>query len=311
MSTKHLSQLPQLFRGPFLRKVAHGRYYKELVERLERCGLTGLLTRPMSEIFESVYEILLNDYRCEYVYKNTLTQNWFLSRHSLENSYITDEFRIGENRVDLAVFGNRSIAFEIKTEFDSTRRLRLQSTEYIKVFDEVYIVTSEILKPTIARWIPKTVGIMELRRSGRLTLIRESQSHGARTDLDVVFRCLRRAEMVSIVETITQSPINVPNSKIFTECKEKFRKLLPFEAHDHVLAQLRRRSYPSSSIALMAEVPVALKHAALTLRATKRETESLQKALSEPPKPQHKEKTLDDEHLLSIPERQEGGIVCA
>jgi hypothetical protein len=105
---------------------------------LEIAGLSDLLDLRLSDIFEAVYEILLQNYRCEYIFKNTLMQNWFLSRHSTDRSFITDEFRVGKSRVDLALFSKTSVAFEIKTEFDSPKRLPSQSNAYMKVFDLIY-----------------------------------------------------------------------------------------------------------------------------------------------------------------------------
>jgi hypothetical protein len=213
MSTKHLSQLPQLFRSPFLRKVALGHYYKELSERLEIAGLSQLLMLKLSDIFESVYEILLQNYRCEYVFKNTLMQNWFLSRHSTDHSFITDEFRVGKSRVDLALFSKTSFAFEIKTEFDSPTRLPSQSNAYMKVFDYIYIVTTSSMLPKLK--IPKSVGILQLEKSGSFKTVRDSESHANKTGLLMAFNCLWQSERLEIVETNSKPIKKLPNSEIY------------------------------------------------------------------------------------------------
>jgi hypothetical protein len=311
MNTKHLSQLPQLFRGPFLRKVAVGHYYKELSERLATAGLTDLLKLRLGDIFQSVYEVLLQQYRCEYVFKNALTQKWFLSRHSMESSFVTDEFRVGENRVDLAVFSKTSVAFEIKTEFDSAARLPSQSLAYMKVFDLVYIVTTSTMLPKLEDWIPKTVGVLELRDAGNFKTVRSSESHANQTDLTAAFNCLRQSERISIVEQISKRKVEVPNSRVYTECKRRFRSLLPFEAQDHVVQHIRKRPYSAASVTLMREAPEALKHAALTLRATNQEIKQIMEELKTIPqtKTQNK-KDKDDEHIFSVSEREARGTVC-
>lgn len=310
MNTQNLTQLPQLFRSPFLRKVALGRYYNELAERLEIAGLSSLMKLRLSDIFEAVYEVLLQSYRCEYVFKNTLMQNWFLSRHSPDRSFITDEFRVGESRVDLALFSKTSVAFEIKTEFDSATRLPSQSTAYMKVFDLVYIVTTELMLPKLNDWIPKTVGVLLLGNSGSFKTIRDSESHACRADLSMIFDCLRQPERLSIAEKISRPKIEVPNSEIYDECKRIFRRLLPFEAHAHVVQQIRNRAYPTASAELMAKVPNALKHAALTLRATNKEIKKINAELRMIPQQTNKQHIEHDEHIFPIPAREAERIAC-
>jgi hypothetical protein len=306
MNTKHLSQLPQLFRSPFLRKIALGNYYKELSERLEIAGLSDLLHLPLEDIFENVYGILLQYYRCEYVFKNALTQNWFLSRHSTERSFVTDEFRVGDSRVDLAVFSKTSVAFEIKTEFDSPARLASQSSAYMKVFDFVYVVTTESMLPKLNDSIPKSIGILLLGKSGGFRTERPSGSHANCTDLNLVFNCLRQSERLSIVGKISNSKIEVPNSKVYAECKRKFRSLLPFEAQFHLAEQIRQRVYPATTVSLMSEVPKSLKHVSLTLRATNQETKRISYELKAIPK-----HPKQNEHIFSISSRETERVACA
>ncbi|MGA2686321.1 MAG: sce7726 family protein [Verrucomicrobiota bacterium] len=309
MSTKHLSQLPQLFRSPFLRKVARGNYYNELVERLEFAGLSDFLKLRLSDIFEAVYEILLQSYRCEYVFKNTLMQNWFLSRHSTERSFITDEFRVGKCRVDLALFSKTSIAFEIKTEFDSPMRLPSQSTAYKRVFDLIYIVTTSAMLPKLK--IPKSVGVLQLEKSGSFKTVRDSESHANQTGLLIAFNCLWQSERVSIVELNSKPIKNLPNSEIYGECLRKFRRLLPFEVQRHVVQQIRNRTYPEAVTALMSNVPNSLKHAALTLRATNQETNRINAELKTVPRKPTTKQTDDDEYIFSIPTREAERDACA
>jgi hypothetical protein len=311
MSTKNLSQLPQLFRSPFLRKIAIGNYYGELVERLELAGLNDLLTLPLANIFEGVYETLLKNYRSEYIFKNALTQKWFLSRHSTERSYVTDEFRVGDSRVDLAVFSKTSVAFEIKTEFDSPARLPSQSSTYMKVFDLVYVVTTDAMLPKLNGSIPKSIGILLLGKAGGFKTERPSESHALHTDLNLVFDCLRQPERLSIAEKNSNSKIEVPNSQIYVECKRHFRKLLPFDAQSQVVEYIRQRPYPAATISLMEEVPKSLKHVALTLRATIQETKRISTELKMTPRRANSKHTKPNDDIFSISAGEARGVVCA
>jgi len=215
MSAKQLSQLPQLFRSPFLRKVALGNFYQELEERLTIAGLSDLMSLRLKDIFQSVYQILLQNYRCEYVFKNELIRNWLKSHHSLKKSYLTDEFRVGTCRVDLAVFSATSVAFEIKTEFDSALRLASQSSEYVKLFDLVYVVTTEDMLRKLNGSIAENVGILTLESCGGFKTRRDSRCHAGQTDIGAAFNCLRQGERLAVVEKSTGVKVMVPTSRAY------------------------------------------------------------------------------------------------
>jgi hypothetical protein len=293
--------LSQLFRSPFLRKVATNRYYQELAERLELAELQNLLEHNLSNIFDTIYDLLLKHYRCEYVFKNALTTRCMAE--ATGRMYITDEFRVGQSRVDLAVFGDTSIAYEIKTDLDSLTRLAFQTDEYAKVFDLVYVITTPTFRSRIAKSVPAGIGLMELDDSGEFHVIRQSQSHFNKIDLNVAFDCLRLREMVAISEDLSNKTVTVPRSLIYRTCKRQFRTLLPFEGHKFLLMHLRSRGYASSSESLMFDAPQSLKHAALMLRATKREVSELRYELCQTPRkpnvtiPTH-------EHILPTPQRK-------
>lgn len=284
MSPKKLAHLPQLFRGPFLRKIAGGTYYSELAERLSFVGLRDLLDCNLGDIFSEVYKILVTHYRTEYVYKNSLTTSW-LDTSISDKSFVTDEFKVGKSRVDLAIFSNSSTAYEIKSEFDSTLRLSTQTTEYTKVFDHVYVVGTHGMKSKIEQAISSDIGIILLQESGELQVVKESASHAKKISLGVTFDCLRQKEMLAIANKLSGEAISVPSSRVYTECKARFRQLLPFEAHHHAAEQFRNRQYSSASESLLKEVPPALKHAALTFRASNEEMHSLRQQLCIKPRP--------------------------
>ena len=95
--------------------------------------------------------------------------------------------------------------------------------------------------------------------------------------------------MTAIIEKLTKSKLDVPNSRIFTECKKRFRSLLPFEAHALVLDQISARQYSVDSAFLVRDAPLSLKHAALTLRASNQEIQSIRQQLKKVPKQSTKE----------------------
>jgi hypothetical protein len=311
MSHKQLAHLPQIFRSPFLRKVAVGNYYHELAERLEFAGLSHMLTRKLAAIFQNVYELLIESYRCEYVFKNELIKMWFKSKRSEESAYLTDEFRVGSCRVDLAVFSTSSIAFEIKTDFDSGARLESQSSEYIKVFDLVYVVTTEKMLTRLEASIPKNVGILTLDSSNGFRTERESERHAHQIDLLSAFNCLRQGERLEVITKVSGRKIEAPTSQLYTECRKAFKVLLPFEAHTYMNEQIRSRGHSSATAELLNVVPCSLTHAAFTVRASHREMRQIQSELKSSPTRKSRTKTRSDENILPIPQGETERTDCA
>ena len=74
------------------------------------------------DYFEWMYRCLVRGYRCEYVFKNEIVHH-LIQRYKSKTSVIFNEFRVGKSVADLAFFNGESTAFEIKTEFDTDKRL--------------------------------------------------------------------------------------------------------------------------------------------------------------------------------------------
>jgi hypothetical protein len=127
----------------------------------------------------------------------------------------------------------------------------------------------------------------------------------------MAFNCLRQGERVAIAEQISKSAKPVPNSKIYSECKRKFRNLIPFEAQTHIVQQIKSRTYSVPAVTLMREVPTALKHAALTLRATNQEIKRISEELKITPRKQSKQNKQDNEDIFSVPARETERVACA
>ncbi len=86
------------------------------------------------------YSIIENHYQNEYVYKNAFITDWLIKELGQSDTTIFNEFRVRNSVADLAMFNGTSKAFEIKTAFDSDKRLRGQINDYLKIFNEVYLI---------------------------------------------------------------------------------------------------------------------------------------------------------------------------
>ncbi len=94
------------------------------------------------DLLKRSYSLISKHYRCEYVYKNELIK-LLLREYGTKNSIYFSEFRVGNSIADMVMFNGESKAFEIKTEYDTPRRLDKQMDDYKRFFDKNYIVVPE------------------------------------------------------------------------------------------------------------------------------------------------------------------------
>lgn len=80
-----------------------------------------------------------------------------------ESSILVEEVGLcqGTAIADVAVFGNRFLGFEIKSDVDSLDRLRGQISIYGRVFDEVTIVAVARHVPAILELVPACWGVIQ------------------------------------------------------------------------------------------------------------------------------------------------------
>ncbi len=86
------------------------------------------------------YQTIEKDYPTEYVYKNAFLNEWLIKELGEINAKVYSEFRLGKTVADLVMFNGISKVFEIKTEFDTLKRLDNQIESYKKIFNEIYLI---------------------------------------------------------------------------------------------------------------------------------------------------------------------------
>lgn len=91
--------------------------------------------------------------------------DWLINNYS--GVIIGNEIMYGTSRkmVDLlAIFDNRTIAFEIKSSVDTLTRLPEQINEYKKVFDEINVVSATSHLTGIKRIISPSIGLFSIEQ---------------------------------------------------------------------------------------------------------------------------------------------------
>lgn len=261
-----MGSIAALFRSPFLERIAIGTHVDPILELADYFARFNPPSQnaKLADWFAFFYRLLFEHYRCEYVYKNTIATKIFLSRHSLQGSLMTDEIRTVRSRGDVAILNGTSTVYEIKSQYDSFERLNGQLGDYRKIFDRIYLVTTERKAASALELLEPTIGVIALRNDGALSAIRESQSNKHQADPAAVFDCMRQVEYCRAITQAFGYVPQAPNSQLYRYAKEMFCSLSPSAAHDLMVDQIKRRGKKRSFVELIEAAPTCLKHACLS-----------------------------------------------
>lgn len=115
--------------------------------------------------------------------------DWLYVKGLVSDAVVINEMVVSNwaRRADIAVANGRLYGFEIKSEFDSLKRLPGQIESFQKHFDKVTVVAASKFIPEIVKSYPSEVGVIEvfikgdnfeLRqiRSGRISEVRDFQA---------------------------------------------------------------------------------------------------------------------------------------
>lgn len=173
------------------------------------------------DLYEYIYSMLCNYYKCEYVYLNKFFINEIVKKHDNNHTVLT-ELYVDDSQADLVVINGTTTAYEIKTELDTLIRLPKQLEDYTKAFEMVYVVTNKYYLKSVRNILKdkfNSVGIYLLDEDGGLKLVRYSKSHKSKLNKEVMFNVLNRKEFERIDED-------------YYKAKAKFLKMSVKSAHE-------------------------------------------------------------------------------
>ena len=171
------------------------------------------------DLIKKTYSTISKHYRCEYVYKNELIK-LLLKEYGTRDTVYFSEFRVGNSIADMVMFNGESKAFEIKTEYDTPRRLDKQMEDYKRFFDKCYIVVPESKLDEYRTIVESTTGIISMKRdNGRIILyeVRQAQQN-RRFDPDALMSCLRISEYTNITLSLGVSVDGIAGYDMFNFC---------------------------------------------------------------------------------------------
>ena len=250
----------------------------------EVCSNSGLFTQieldmPLGKFFDWVYNLLFRHYRNEYIYKNAIANKILLGRHSLNTSQMLTELRVGKCKADVVIVNGSSTVYEIKSEYDSFKRLDNQINSYLKIFDHINVITSDSQLSKLQTIIPDNIGIMILTDRNTIRTIREPKSNKKNIVLETVFNTFRKDEYLQVIQEYYGNIPDVPNTQIFKECKQLFCKIPVEPAHDLTVKILRQRKTSTILKDFLDKTPSSLKAYALSIGDDRKKMQQLSSIL--------------------------------
>lgn len=232
----------------------------------------------VGNFFEELYHLLSRNYRSEYIYKNQLTLE-ILSQYHSEKATVLTEFRSANCLADALVLNGTSCAYEIKTELDTLDRLERQLAAYQQMFDQIYVITSELQAEKLILKLDSSVGIVVLKADLSMKRVRLAHSNKADIDNGQIFDSLRAKEYLNIVHSQFGFTPDVPNTLRYTACKELFMQLSPEIAHNEMVRVLKCRIPDVKAEIALNLIPKSLSSLYLNSKFTEKQNNTFMKNL--------------------------------
>lgn len=179
--------------------------------------------RTYLDYFIHMYETLKNSYQCEYVYKNEIISKYLYEAFSHKDTVAFSEFHVNQSIADLVLFNGTSRAYEIKTEYDSDKRLEHQLADYCKLFELCYLVTSIEKVAYYRDMLPEQVGIITLnfrKQTPVFSTLKKAMPNQC-IDVDTLMCSVRTAEYMNITKQVCGQVPDVSIFDMYEACREK------------------------------------------------------------------------------------------
>lgn len=263
------------------------RVFSDIIEYDDYTRLNTLFNRYDSssdqfcsyfDYIKYIYRVIAKEYRCEYIYKNEIINKLLIKEYGTKNTVAINEFRVQNSIVDFALFNGESKAFEIKTEYDTKKRLEHQIDDYSKLFQKCYIVIPEELYQQYNDSVSENVGIIVLiRDKGRIKLSeRKAATENRNIDPHVLMRSIRASEYRNIVTEYFGYLPNVSCFEMFDRCQEMIEKIPQQDLHTLFLQEIKKRA---NNTQLLKTLPSEIRQICLSLNLNQKQSDNLLKKL--------------------------------
>lgn len=274
---KYNSELSQLFSISHFSKIANQNNTEFLKKLYSKSGFSSQLSSvsTVQQSLTRLYKHLSVNYRTEYIYKNVIANEILLLKHGLKSSTILTEFRAIDSKADLVIINGTSSVYEVKSELDSLDKLQKQLNSYSLLFDNIYVVIHPKFLEKVKTIVPPHVGIILLSENLKLNEIKTAKSNKANICAEKVFESLRKTEYEQIIKKEIGDLPQLPNTKMFSKCKELFVKMPLDKVHKHFIEVLKNRNIYECQMKLVNKSPKSLKHLLLQKKLSKNDCEKI------------------------------------
>ncbi len=227
-----------------------------------------------SDYIKYTYKLIAKDYRCEYVYKNEILNQFLIKQFGTKDTIAINEFRVNNSIVDLALFNGVSRAYEIKTEYDNKKRLTQQLEDYSKFFQKCYLVIPEESYKRYDTILPENVGVVVMKKGkGRIQLEEEKKAiDNDEIDVKILMHSLRIKEYKGIVKAFFGELPNVSCFEMFDRCEELISKIPQQCLRDLVLTEVKKRK---NNTQLLRTLPQEIRQMCLALNINQTQSKHL------------------------------------
>jgi hypothetical protein len=220
-----------------------------------------------------VYQILEKNYQNEYIFKNTFLNEWLIKEIGHNNTKVFNEFRVGNAVADLVMFNGKSRVFEIKTEFDSSKRLNLQIENYSKAFNQIFLIVPENKLSTYSK-IDDNIGIITFNNSEKFEKfkLQRDSTINKEVDYETIMKVLHTNEYKSIVKSFYGELPIMTSFNQFTICSELIMNIPNEELNKLFIEKMKTRNLENS---LSNRYYKEFNQISLSLKLNKKDKESM------------------------------------
>lgn len=255
-------------------------YGRQMKSLLDKNGAVLQENCSFREVIERTYTHLLSHYRHEYLYKTALLNSYVLKHHSLHDTILLNEFKVGNSKADAVLVNGTNKVFEIKTELDSPERLGSQLNDYYKAFSEVYIVVHQSHIKKYIQLVDSNVGIMAFHEN-IIEITRSATPDQSKLDVVTMMKSLRKDEYLTVVQQLSGS---IPDSQpvlLFKTCLDILSQYSVDEVQFEFLKVIKKRINPfTAKMVVDPNLPDSLRLSCYHSNLTQNDYISLIKRLS-------------------------------
>jgi hypothetical protein len=240
----------------------------------------GFLNATYLDYLKYVYQILENNYQNEYIFKNSFLNEWLIKEIGHNSTKVFNEFRVGNAVADLVMFNGTSKVFEIKTEFDSSKRLNLQIENYSKAFNQIFLIVPES-KLSVYSKFDKSIGLISFNKdekSERFKLQRDAIINNE-VDSETIMQVLHTNEYKSIVKSFYGELPIMTSFNQYTICNELIKEIPNTELNKKFIEKMKNRNLENS---LSNRYYKEFNQISLSLKLNKKDREVMIKNLKSP-----------------------------